>query len=137
MKTLLAILILFVGNLVWAENFPHEVLTQCTVKMQRLGFTKEASNESCSISAGGTCSLMESFIVQKDYPNCVGEAIYLRVPATYAMQFCNMAARRQAECSPRQYILDREKFIHCLANDLRSGELANVLNSCLEKVLKP
>ncbi len=133
MKTFISILLL--SQSINANSFPHEVLLECTIKMQRLGFEKVAADESCAISAGGTCSEMQSQVVQKYYPDCVGDLIYLGVTPVYAMNFCNMAARRQKVCIPQNYIADREKFATCVVFDYGTDDISSVLNHCLEKVL--
>lgn len=134
MKTNFIISILLFSQ--FASAVSHEVLLECTVKMQRLGFEKALADESCAISAGDTCSEMQSQVIQKVYPHCVGDLIYLGIkPAYYAMNFCNMTARRQKVCVPQNYIEDREKFVACVNTDYTTDEIGNVLNHCLEKVL--
>ena len=135
MKTIISIL-LFSSLSFAIETFPHDVLLQCTVKMQRLGFDKETADGSCSISAGPSCSELQSQVVQGSYPNCVGELIYLGVrPNRFAMQFCNLAAHRHSQCNPQKYIIERDLFAACVYHDQKNGEIGDVLNRCLEKVL--
>ncbi len=118
-------------------QFPHEVLLQCTVKMQRMGFEKSTADEACAISAGESCSELQAAVVQGSFPNCVGDLIYEGVkPIIYAMQFCNMAAARSTQCVPQRYIVQRELFAACVSHDKRNGaDISQVLNRCLEKVL--
>lgn len=131
MKTIVFLILLF-SQFVNA----HDILLECTVKMQRLGFERVVADEACAMSAGRNCSEMQSQVIQKVYPDCVGELIYIGVrPIYYAMNFCNMTARRQKVCVPQNYITDREKFAACVNTEYTSDEIGNVLNRCLEKIL--
>jgi hypothetical protein len=129
------IFVLLFSSLALAK-FPHDVLLECTSKMQRLGFSKENADGSCSISAGESCTELQSQVIQRVYPDCVGELLYMRVkPVEFAMQFCNLAAHRSPTCSPQKYIVERELFVACVYHGKRRGEMGDVLNRCLEKVL--
>ncbi|MDZ4660183.1 MAG: hypothetical protein SGJ18_01055 [Pseudomonadota bacterium] len=133
MKTHLLILSLFFSLLTFGaqalDSHPHEVLLDCTVSMQRMGFNKLSADRACSISAGPECTLLQSFVIQRSYPNCVGDLIYLEVePIEQALQFCILAARRKTQCVPQHYILDREKYVACVSD-------GNPLMLCLDKVL--
>lgn len=128
MKTLLFLIsISFVLPLNAADSYPHEVFLDCTVKLQRMGISKELSDHSCSVSAGPECSLMKSFVIQSSFPNCVGDLLYLGVePKEKSLQYCLMAPKKSVQCIPQNYIVEREEFVECVAKGYS-------LDSCLNR----
>ncbi len=127
MKKLIIVLALLSFNIVRAENsYPHEVLLQCTTQMQTLGFSKRVANEACSVSAGPECSLLQSHVIQRVFPHCIGDLIYLRAASPeQALYFCNVVAPRGTHCIPQQYITARENFVACVSQGSSLVECSN------------
>jgi hypothetical protein len=131
------ILALILFSVSASAQFPHDVLLECTSKMQRMGYERQVADESCAISAGESCSEVQAAVIQKSYPSCVGELIYMGIKNRFfAFQFCNLAASRSQVCQPQKYIVQRELFAACVYYDKKKGgEVGDVLNRCLEKIL--